>query len=425
MTVKGKNIISYNNVCVRYLLMQQIGKSFPDICNIMTLRYDPSKQIKLVKDINYESIKNRTRPYPSFKEIETHLREVIRNSILELNPTSISLALSSGVDSNLILSLTRDLFPNMEINAITVSFDEFTEAKTSKKIAESNSSNFHEVIVDNPLHNLPYLISISREPRWNLYTYYFINKAKHFSNIIFTGDGGDELFGGYSFRYKKFLDNYYYRLNWKDRVRLYLDCHERDWVPDQHHMFGTTLQFDWEHIYSLFRTYFDNDLVPLDQVFMADYYGKLMYDFVPTHKKLLDHFNLNGIAPLLDSTIIDMSFKMPPSAKYNYSKNIGKIPLKKIISQTANNNIAQNKLGFSLDLKSLWNNVGKEIVTSNLDKGRVFEDKIINRSFYFKSLKRIEDTMDVRYISKLLQILSLEIWYKMFVTFETKSKDVL
>ena len=405
--------------------MQQIEKTFPDICNIMTLRYDPSKEVKLLKDITYESIKNRTRPYPSFKEIGTHLRKLIRKSILELTPSNISLALSSGVDSHLVLSLIRDLFPNIEINCITISFDEFTEAKSAKKTAEYYSSNFHEVIVDNPLHNLPYLISICREPRWNLYQYFFIEKAKHFSNIIFTGDGGDELFGGYSFRYKKFLDHYHYKLNWKDKVRLYLDCHERDWVPDQNNMFGTTLQFDWERIYSLFRIYFDNDLVPLDQVFMADYYGKLMYDFVPSQKKLLDHFNLIGMTPFLDSTIIDMSFKMSPSVKYNYSKNIGKIPLTNIISSKGDNNISKSKLGFSLDLKSLWSRVAKEIVTSNLDKGRVFEDKIINRDFYNKSLKRIEDTMDVRYISKLLQILSLEIWYKIFVTLEIKAKDML
>lgn len=85
-------------------------------------------------------------------------------------------------------------------------------------------------------------------------------------------------------------------------------------------MFGTTLEFEWDKIYSIFRQYFDNNLVPLDQLLMADYYGKLMYDFVPTQQKLLDHFNLIGFAPLLEPTIIDMAFKMSPSLKYNYIK---------------------------------------------------------------------------------------------------------
>ena len=232
----------------------------------------------------------------------------------------------------MILFLLRDEFPNIELNCITVTFDEFTEAKVAKKIAENHSSNFHEIIVDNPLRDLPYLIGIIKEPRWNLYNYYFIEKSKEFSNILFTGDGGDEVFGGYSFRYKKFLDNYDYKSDWKDNVSLYLECHERDWVPDQNLLFDSTLQFDWEKIYSIFRPYFDNNLAPLDQVFMADYHGKLMYDFVPTHQKFLDHFNLIGMAPLLDPSIIDMSIRMPPSLKYNYIKNIGKIPLRKIIS---------------------------------------------------------------------------------------------
>ena len=42
-----------------------------------------------------------------------------------------------------------------------------------------------------------------------------------------------------------------------------------------------------------------------------------------------------------------------------------------------------------------------------------------------ESLKRIDDTLDVRYISKLLQLLSLEIWYRMFVTSEISSKNTL
>ena len=406
--------------------MQQIDKMSHNIGNIMTLRYDPSNSgVKLLKDIRQDSIKNRTTPYPSFKDIEIQLRKIIRKNLSKLNPNCISLALSSGVDSHLILYLLRDEFPNLEINCITVTFDEFTEAKTAKKLAERYSSNFHEVIVDNPLCNLPFLISIIKEPRWNLYNYYFIEKSKKFSNIIFTGDGGDELFGGYSFRYKKFLDHYSYKFGWKDKVRLYLECHERDWVPDQVNMFDSKLQFDWEQIYSLLRTHFDNDLAPLDQVFMADYYGKLMYDFVPTQNKFLDYFNLIGMTPLLDTSIIDLSINMPPSLKYNYAANTGKIPLRRIIDPKEKNSISKNKLGFSMDLKNLWTRWGKEIVTSTLDRGQIFNNRIINRDFYTRSLKRIEDTFDVRYISKLLQLLSLEVWYKMFVTLEINSKNRL
>ena len=40
--------------------MQQIEKSDLNICNIMTLRYDPSQQReKQVKEISYESMKRK------------------------------------------------------------------------------------------------------------------------------------------------------------------------------------------------------------------------------------------------------------------------------------------------------------------------------------------------------------------------------
>ena len=406
--------------------MQQIEKPFLNICNIMTLRYDPSQQeTNLVKEVNYKSMKRRKLDCPSVKDIERELRKRIRKNISKSNPSNVSIALSSGVDSNLILYLLRDEFPKLDINCITVSFDEFTEANVAKKTAENKSASFHEIIVDDPLRNLPSLIGIVKEPRWNIYNYYFLKKAKDLSNIILTGDGGDEVFGGYSFRYKKYLDNYDYKLEWKDKVRLYLDCHDRDWVPDQNDMFDPTLQFDWEKIYAIFRQYFDNNLTPLDQVFMADYYGKSMYDFVPSQQKFLDYFNLIGFAPLLEPSVIDMAFKMSPSLKYNYTKNIGKIPLRKIISTNKADPPSKSKLGFSLDLKNLWSRSAKEIVISTLDKGRIFEDKIIQKNFYIRSLKRIDDTMDVRYISKLLQLLSLEVWYKMFITAEIRSKEIL
>jgi hypothetical protein len=76
-------------------------------------------------------------------------------------------------------------------------------------------------------------------------------------------------------------------------------------------------------------------------------------------------------------------------------------------------------------LKTFWTSSAKEIVISTLSNASVFRDKIISRDFYNRSIKRIEETGDLRYISKMLQLLSLEIWYKMFITFESSPKSSL
>jgi asparagine synthase (glutamine-hydrolysing) len=393
---------------------------------MLTLRYDPTIEIKsLIPQIDISQIKNRSNTYPSSEDIERELRAIIRESISHINPERISLALSTGVDSNLMLSLIRDEYPKLEIKCISVSFDEPSEANYAKEIAESKDTNFLNMIIDNPLKDLPLLISIIKEPRWNLYQYYFIEKSKQFSNVLFTGDGGDELFGGYTFRYNKFLKLLNHDHDWKQRVRFYLDCHERDWVPDQEEIFGEHIRFDWSSIYSLLRKYFDNQLDPLEQVFLADYHGKLIYDFVPTNDKFFNHFGVTGLSPILDNKIIDISFKIPPSAKFNSKTNMGKIPLRKILSKLNGSNISDTKIGFGMDLKKLWSRNAKEIVTTTLSGASIFRDKVISQDFYERTLKKIEEIQDLRYISKMLQLLSLEIWYKMFITFEWSSKRSL
>lgn len=397
-----------------------------DIRNILTLRYDPTTEIKSpIPQIDINQIESRTGAFPSPEDIELELRSNIRKNITGLNPKKISLALSTGVDSNLMLSLIRDEYPKLDIKCISVSFDGTSEANYAKKIAESMGTDFYNVTVDNPLKDLPLLISIIQEPRWNLYQYYFIEKSKQFSNVLFTGDGGDELFGGYTFRYNKFLSLLNQNQDWKQRVRSYLDCHERDWIPDQEKLFGETVRFDWNSVYSLLRKYFDNKLDPLDQVFLADYHGKLIYDFIPTNDKFFNHFGLTGLSPLLDSKIIDMAFKIPASVKFNDKTNVGKIPLRKILSTLKDSNVSDTKIGFGMDLKNLWSTNAKEIVIATLSNASIFRDKIISGDFYNHMIKIIEDTQNVRYISKMLQLLSLEIWYKMFITFEWSSRHSL
>jgi len=411
-----------------------IKQPLVNISNLLTLRYDPtSVSTNEIRNITYKEISNWRRGQqhangiPSDKDVENAIRRLIRMRIEEYQVNRITVALSSGIDSNVILSLIRKEFPTINIECLTVRFDDGSvESIDAREIAENQNAGFHEIHIDNPLRDLPLLLSIIKEPRWNVYQYYFIEKAKTISNTLFTGDGGDELFAGYIFRYKKFLESIKSNYSWLDRVQTYLQCHERDWVPDQEAMFGEKIEFNWSSIYLKLKKYFDNELDPLEQVLLADYHGKLMYDFIPTNEKYFKHFNINGIAPLLSNEIIDLSIRIPVSLKYDFTHNIGKIQLHEIIKRNISSYSVENKkMGFGMDLVKFWFRIGKEIVTSNLEKGRIFEDKIINREWYAKSLTKISQSKDPRYISKMLQLLSLEIWYKLFITDEMSSTSSL
>lgn len=416
-----------------------------NIGNILTLRYDPSINL-VTKDNNRDGIRNippkeilqlrqtvtkERNNIPSSQDLENEIRRLIKIRFEGSKEKRIAVALSSGVDSNVIFSLIRKEFPQIDIECLNVTFDEdSSEAFRAAQLAESKDAGFHEIHVQNPLQDLPMLLSIIKEPRWNVYQYYFIEKARSISNVLFTGDGGDELFAGYTFRYKNFLATIesLSRPSCEDRIRIYLRCHERDWVPDQEAMFaGTQIKFTWSSIYELIEKYFVGNLDPLEQVLLADYHGKLMYDFIPTNEKFFKHFNISGMAPLLCNQIIDIAMKIPASLKYDFKNNIGKIQLREIIEHnTAGYSTNRNrKIGFGMDLAKFWSRFGKEMVTSNLDKGRIFQDKIINKEWYSKSLARIDENKEeaARYISKMLQLLSLEIWYKLFVTSEMSASS--
>jgi asparagine synthase (glutamine-hydrolysing) len=392
---------------------------------LLTLRYDPMNIYVPTFRLRDVSVLDIFKSYAkknsvSVRILETKIRSAIRREVDKFTQHKVCIALSAGVDSNLILCLLREEYPELELECINVSFDEKNEAFKAKDFAEQKSAGFQQVYVENPLRDLPEMINIVKEPRWNVYQYYFIKKAKSISNLLFTGDGGDEIFAGYTFRYKKFLQSCEQTTNSLERVKVYLSCHERDWVPDQDEMFTNKLKFDWSSIYSLLTSYFNNDLNPLDQVLLADYNGKLMHDFAPTNDKYYRFFKLQGFSPLLDNDVVEVGFDMPSEMKYNMEYNVGKLPLREILRIYAQDSDRKMnvKVGYGMDLLSLWNNSGRETVTLLLDRGRVFEDDLIDKNWYLRSLKRVDENLDLRYISKLLQILSLEVWYRIFVTSE-------
>ena len=390
--------------------------------DILTLRYNPSSQTKVQKFLpdNFESIYDEL----DYNKIESIISETIQQKITE---DRVVVALSGGVDSVLVLALLRKTLPDINIDAISVKFiDSLDETKIASSLASQFNANHHIITIDNFLEELPKAISIIKMPFWDTHWYHLSKTAKEYSNILVSGDGGDELFGGYTFRYKKFLSKINKDMNSEEKTKLYMECHERDWVPDQEKIFGVVSNFSWNEIYSKIKIYFDNELEDLDQVFLADINGKLLYNWIPINTSFHNYFKIKSVTPLLSDKMLNYALHAKNSLKYDPVSNIGKIPLRKILSKYVKPElITQSKQGFSVNTINLWKNYGKSICIKYLKDARIVRDGWIREGWISNHFEEIENNLDVRYVNKFLGLLAFEIWYRMFVTKEMNSDTKL
>ena len=393
------------------------------IQNYLTIRYNPVQNSNT--SINWKNFISQTSD-PSGKISEKLLLDSVKKSIPD-DKSPIAVSLSSGIDSSLCLAFLRSIFPKRKILAICGIFDSgFDESKEAKKIAENFSADFKIHQMGSIFTNMPEIISITQRPRWNTYTHMIAKEAKKKTNILVTGDGADELFGGYVFRYQKFQQLLNQNDNWLEKTKKYLECHNRDWVPDQTSLFTKHIKFDWKEIYDYFQPYFKNKLDPITQVMLADFNGKLKFDFIPTAKSISNYYNIQSIPIFLDKSLVNFALKLPLSEKYNLKTNQGKLVLRKIAKRFDVKHIDEKK-GFSPGLFLDWEKNGKNITESFLlnKKSNIYKKNLINYEWILKAFEKIEYDNDIRYLNRLISILALEIWIQIFITNELKSTKKL
>ena len=199
---------------------------------------------------------------------------------------------------------------------------------------------------------------------------------------------------------------------------------ERDSVEDQESVFGPKIEFSWAKIYGFLLPHFDNKLDPLDQVFLADYNGKLLYNFSIVNTRIHQYFDIDNITPILSKKLIEYSTKLPSVQKYDYKNNLGKIPLRQLLKKFGTDHfISAEKHGFSVNTVNLWKSFGKNICKYYLSDSRAVNAGLLNNNWINKYLA--QDDLDVRYINKFLGLLAVEIWYRLFITKEMKPSDIL
>tara|TARA_B100001741_G_C16549973_1_gene598769 strand:- start:541 stop:1761 length:1221 start_codon:yes stop_codon:yes gene_type:complete len=393
------------------------------LVNILTLRYDPLIKNNLPKK-DWKDFVEIPNSY-DLELIENSIINNIKNQLKSSDTKKVCIALSGGVDSTMVLNLLRESKPELEINAISIKFaDSVDETVAASKIAERFDANHHVVYLENYLSELPKAISMIQSPFWDLHWYYVVKKSTELSNILFSGDGGDELLSGYTFRYEKFLSLTTENSSTEEKINAYLECHERDRVPDQEDLFGNKTNFSWNLIHKILRPYFENNLSRLQQVFLADYNGKLLYNFNPINSRIVEKFKIKLITPILNPKLIELSSHLSTQNKYDEKNNIGKLPLRKILKKyNSDSLISHQKLGFNVNTTNLWNSHGHEICKYFLADSRIVKEGWIKKEWIQKYIDKPD--LNVKYVNKFFGLLAFEIWYRLFITNEIHSNDTL
>ena len=400
--------------------MEEFNQIKPaSIKNILTLRYDATQKTHLPK-LTWKNFVEKPVTDPVI-----HIEKIITNTIkknFDNSKQKVAVALSGGIDSTLVLGLLRKTYPNLRIDAISVKFaDSIDESVQASKIAEKFEADHHVIYIENYLRELPKALSITKLPFWDLHWYYIVKKAKSLSKTLVSGDGGDELFGGYTFRYKKFLSLVKSDVSPIEKVKAYLKCHERDWVPDQENLFGKKVCFSWNEVYKNLKPYFDNPLPPIAQVFLADFNGKLLYNWIPLNTKIHKHFGVKSVAPILSKELISYATHLPYKLKYDSKKDLGKILLRKLVQKYVSDTmISKTKQGFSVNTTNLLNRHGRELCDYYLSDARIIKNGWIKQEWVKNHIRELDKNPDVRYVNKFLGLLAFEIWFRLFITKEIK-----
>lgn len=388
------------------------------IAGILTLRYDPRKK-PLRRPLAAADFAPVRIDNP-----QERILDIIRADLARIRAHRVSVLLSGGVDSVLTLAMLKRFRPDVRVSCVSMGFgDSDDEIATAQKIAGAYGCDFMPVVKGDVLADLPMLVHAVKEPRWNLYQYYAFAACK--DRLIFSGDGGDELFGGYTFRYQKYLSLLPGKSTWKERALLYLSCHERDWVPDQEEVFGPQVRFSWDRICRLLKSHFDNTLAPLDQVFLADYDGKLLHDWMPSNAALAKALGVKVVSLFLSARMTKFATHLPWQNKYDPASATGKLPLRAILEREGAG-VEPVKKGFSVNTISLWKNTGHEIARRYVNsESETVRAGVISGRWVQKAMKRLADGPDVRYVNKMLCILALEVWWRLFVSRTIKPRERL
>ncbi|WP_111682651.1 asparagine synthase (glutamine-hydrolyzing) [Winogradskyella tangerina] len=168
------------------------------------IEYDLSTHQTQIHKINAEP-KPKTVNI-SFEDAKAKTKDMVYNSVDSRSIADVGLGtfLSGGVDSS-IISLCLSQTTDKKIDTFSIGFKKasYDETDKSRVVADMINSNHHEFVIDeddlkNNIHDILVNFDEPFSDSAALPTHLLSEKTREHVTVALTGDGGDEVFGGYN-----------------------------------------------------------------------------------------------------------------------------------------------------------------------------------------------------------------------------------
>ena len=390
----------------------------------LRIRPGSSAEPRIERYWDYEFREPETAaPEADYAEELDHLfRQAVRRQLV--SDVEVGAYLSGGIDSGSITAIAAQHFPNLK--SFTVGFDMssasgleqfWDERPNAERMSYLFGTEHYEMVLKagDMERCIGDLVWHLEEPRvgQSYPNYCAANLASRFGKVVLSGTGGDELFGGYPWRYYRALVN--------DDFEHYIDKYYLYWqrlIPNRtlHDVFRPIedrIGEVWTRdvFRDAFATHADVLTRPEDYVNHSLYLEAktFLHGLLVVEDKLSMSHSLETRVPFLDNDLVDFAMRLPVRLKlrnldevvrlnenepgrktrqYFARTNDGKLLLRKVMERIVSTEAAEReKQGFSSPDASWFRGESIDYV----------RDRLLDRS------ARIYDWMDYATVAGLVQ----------------------
>ena len=278
----------------------------------------------------------------SYQEHVEELRRLFKQAVNRQLQSDVEIGsyLSGGIDSGSITSIAAQSYPNLKTftcgfdlssaSGLELAFDERQAAEAMSAVFKTE--HYEMVLKAGDMERcLPQLTLHLEDPRvgQSYPNYYAAKLASKFVKVVMSGSGGDELFGGYPWRYYRganstnfdsYIDGYY--AYWQ---RLMTGSESKAvFAPISADIAGVSTKDIFKNIF----TNHSNQLnKPEDYVNHSLYFEAktFLHGLFVVEDKLSMAHGLESRVPFMDNDLVDFAMKCPVSLKLQNLKDIVRI----------------------------------------------------------------------------------------------------